>query len=54
MTVGQYTMLSMVANSFEVAMEPGLEPLPSSSSGRGYRNGLSPAITMRFMTRRPG
>ena len=29
MTVGQYTMLSMVANTFEVAMEPGLEPLPS-------------------------
>jgi hypothetical protein len=28
MTVGQYTMLSMVANTFEVAMEPGLEPLP--------------------------
>ena len=28
MTVGQYTMLSMVANSFEVTMEPGLEPLP--------------------------
>ncbi|MEO5839875.1 MAG: carboxymuconolactone decarboxylase family protein [Acidimicrobiales bacterium] len=29
MTVGQYTMLSMVANTFEVAMEPGLESLPS-------------------------
>jgi alkylhydroperoxidase family enzyme len=29
MTVGQYTMLSMVANSFEVAMEPGLERLPT-------------------------
>lgn len=30
MTVGQYTMLSMVANTFEVEMEPGLEPLPES------------------------
>lgn len=29
MTVGQYTMLSMVANAFEVDVEPGLEPLPS-------------------------
>ena len=28
MTVGQYTMLSMVANTFEVAVEPGLEGLP--------------------------
>jgi alkylhydroperoxidase family enzyme len=28
MTVGQYTMLSMVANSFGVEVEPGLEPLP--------------------------
>jgi alkylhydroperoxidase family enzyme len=28
MTVGQYTMLSMVANSFEIEVEPGLEPLP--------------------------
>ena len=54
MTVGQYTMLSMVANSFEVAMEPGLEPLPVARADRGYRNGLSPAITMRCMRRRPG
>jgi 4-carboxymuconolactone decarboxylase len=29
MTVGQYTMLSMVANTFEVAVEPGLEGLPA-------------------------
>jgi alkylhydroperoxidase family enzyme len=29
MTVGQYTMLSMVANIFEVEVEPGLEPLPA-------------------------
>jgi alkylhydroperoxidase family enzyme len=29
MTVGQYTMLSMVANTFEVEVEPGLEPLPA-------------------------
>jgi alkylhydroperoxidase family enzyme len=29
MTVGQYTMLSFVANTFEVAVEPGLEPLPA-------------------------
>jgi hypothetical protein len=29
MTVGQYTMLSMVANTFEVDVEPGLEPLPA-------------------------
>ena len=28
MTVGQYTMLSMVANSFDVDIEPGLEGLP--------------------------
>jgi alkylhydroperoxidase family enzyme len=28
MTVGQYTMLSMVANSFGVEVEDGLEPLP--------------------------
>ena len=28
MTVGQYTMLSMVANTFEVAVEAGLEGLP--------------------------
>ena len=33
MTVGQYTMLSMVANSFEVAMEPGLEPLLGEEEG---------------------
>jgi alkylhydroperoxidase family enzyme len=29
MTVGQYTMLSMVANALGVATEPGLSPLPS-------------------------
>jgi len=29
MTVGQYTMLSFVANTFEVEIEPGLEPLPA-------------------------
>jgi alkylhydroperoxidase family enzyme len=29
MTVGQYTMLSMVANTFEVEVEPGLERLPA-------------------------
>jgi alkylhydroperoxidase family enzyme len=28
MTVGQYTMLSMVANTFGVEVEPGLELLP--------------------------
>ena len=28
MTVGQYTMLSMVANTFAVEVEEGLEPLP--------------------------
>ena len=28
MTVGQYTMLSMVANTFGVEVEDGLEPLP--------------------------
>ena len=28
MTVGQYTMLSMVANTFAVEVEPGLELLP--------------------------
>ena len=31
MTVGQYTMLSFVANTFEVEIEPGLEPLPARS-----------------------
>jgi 4-carboxymuconolactone decarboxylase len=30
MTVGQYTMLSMVANSFDVAIEPGLDDLPAA------------------------
>jgi alkylhydroperoxidase family enzyme len=30
MTVGQYTMLSMVANTFAVEVEEGLEPLPSA------------------------
>jgi alkylhydroperoxidase family enzyme len=30
MTVGQYTMLSMVANSFAVEVEEGLEPLPEA------------------------
>ena len=29
MTVGQYTMLSMVANTFAVESEPGLEALPT-------------------------
>ena len=29
MTVGQYTMLSMVANTFAVETEPGLEALPT-------------------------
>jgi alkylhydroperoxidase family enzyme len=29
MTVGRYTMLSMVANALGVATEPGLSPLPS-------------------------
>lgn len=29
MTVGQYTMLSMVANTFAVETEPGLESLPA-------------------------
>jgi 4-carboxymuconolactone decarboxylase len=29
MTVGQYTMLSMVANTFEVEVEDGLRPLPA-------------------------
>ena len=33
MTVGQYTMLSMVANTFEVEVEPGLELLPASGRG---------------------
>jgi len=29
LVVGQYTMLSMLANSAEVPLEPGFEPLPS-------------------------